>query len=317
MNIKHLLQEMLPPALFRLIVQLSRRIRESRQGLDSSREVRANKRVLLNLAGKNLAAPRSHALFEYQAKYPLYDKYFLPFLAMANAQGERFDVIDIGANIGDTACAIIQSSPGSRIVSVEGSEQFLPYLVQNVSNSPDVLIVPAYLDMGIPSVRVQESRGTGSLVPDATGDSALNFVSVEDVIAQSNQFLCSSSRIWKSDTDGHDISILNQHWEEITAVCNVLWIEWDPDLHAGAAADIKSLAEKIAASQLVCCVFDNFGRPVIRLEGAAALSGLLDLSAYLTIQWQLQHRSIYYFDIWVLDSLWATRLWSTTTSLSR
>ncbi len=264
----------------------------------------------------SLVAPQGHMLVAFQRDHPLYDRYFLPFFEAENQRGNPIDVIDVGANIGDTARAILYASPESKVLAVEGSPSFLPYLRINTADFPQVGVLEAYVDVGLRGLVPDESHGTGKLVPSSDRSDDLAFVSVSAVIEKARLFSENSRRVvWKSDTDGHDIRILNQGWSQITSFCIGVWIEWAPFLAPDSFEDVLSVIERIQESGLICSVFDNFGRPVVRLSGPSCGQGLVDLTEFLRLQSRLKPRGFYYFDLWLLPEDETAALWDSVYAI--
>ena len=65
-----------------------------------------------------LLLPPSHWLPIRQSENKKYDRYFLSFLTELRLHSGRIHVLDIGANVGDTALAVISVVPDTRVTTV-------------------------------------------------------------------------------------------------------------------------------------------------------------------------------------------------------
>ena len=74
-----------------------------------------------------LTFPKKHKLPKYQSGYKNYDKKLKNIIQSIEKITNKGFIIDIGANIGDTA-AYMRSFSNSKIICVEGDELYLKYL---------------------------------------------------------------------------------------------------------------------------------------------------------------------------------------------
>ena len=121
--------------------------------------------VRRTVQGVDMVLPWSHRLPDYARTEPLYGQN-LPRLAagLAKHDGRPVVVLDIGANVGDSALQILDAAPG-KVLCVEGDRVFLDFLHTNVDDLPDVVIEPALLlphadDVSMAPVRAAAPRGS-------------------------------------------------------------------------------------------------------------------------------------------------------------
>jgi hypothetical protein len=127
-------------------------------------------------------------------------------------------------------------------------------------------------------------------------------VSVEDLLERAGTH---DLVIWKSDTDGLDLPIIDAAWSEIDARCDVVWFELDPFLDTEGGARLPHLADQIAASDRIVTVFDNIGRRMLTVEAAAAGDVLTGLSRWLAEPGTPGETA--YFDVWAVSARLAQR----------
>lgn len=263
-----------------------------------------------------MRVPQGHPLPFYQRKFPLYDRYFYDFFRCLSDEGRPASVIDIGANIGDTAHAILSVSTDAKLVCVEGAPHFLPFLHENTSRLEQVRVVPKFLTVGAgEEMGFVADAGTGHLAPLEQSDAVeLAWTTVSDVLAIADDFFEDGVRIWKSDTDGYDLEIAALNWDAIVEACDGMWLEWDIFGSQGTPAIPPGLIAKVAESGLRVVIFDNFGQSMFNVGSEFTHVLLEQLSAYLDGSARAGVRRIYYCDVWLLPEGLASLLWSTAGS---
>src|SRR5262245_14114577 len=88
---------------------------------------------------------------------------------------DQAHIIDVGANIGDTALLLARFAPGAKVLCIEGDPQFMPYLETNMSQITGVTAVRAILSdaTGESFGKFVVTHGTAHLELAATGDRIL------------------------------------------------------------------------------------------------------------------------------------------------
>jgi FkbM family methyltransferase len=202
-------------------------------------------------------------------------------------------IIDVGANIGDTALLVAGVAPGARILCIEGYAPFMPFLTSNTAQLPDVVVAQAVLsDRTAPMKgRFDEHRGTAHLVPD---DSGLSFATetLDDLLGKYPAF--SHPDVIKIDTDGFDGPILRGARGVLKAARPIVFYEWDPYSYSLAGEDNVSHAELlIELGYERFLIFDNRGDLLlhVRQPGPEVWQSLS--------QFSLRRRAIdgWYYDI--------------------
>lgn len=233
------------------------------------RDTWPNRHVVRTVHGVPMAMPWSHRLPDYAAD-PRYAQN-LTDLAVLLATAGPVHVIDIGANIDDSALLILKDVD-ARILAVEPDEIFLPYLYENTADDDRVVVAPVMLTT--PStpkaLAVHRVGGTASFNRPASenpGDKDLRNdvrrVSPEELRAQYPDF--DRVRLVKSDTDGFDVDLVPAVARAWADSKPVLFFEYDDRACRVVGLDplavFSDLAElgydRIAA-------WDNGGRPLFR-----------------------------------------------------
>lgn len=163
--------------------------------------------ICMEIGNTNLLMNLSHHLPYSVAHEPLYDT-ALPRIAKTIFHQDRYlKVIDIGANIGDTAARISQEVPGS-FLCVEGDVHYFSLLQEN-AKSMNAQVVCVNAICGESDCQVQGHMltevGTGHFV--ATADKGTVLVTSLNTILEKNAYF-KDANLLKIDTDGFDSYVL-------------------------------------------------------------------------------------------------------------
>jgi len=257
--------------------------------------------------------PPEHLLPYYQEDFPFYDRYFIEFLRRYSAQTPELCVIDVGANVGDTALAVLSAAPHAKVISVEGSPYFLKYLHLNVGNHPNVEIVEGFVTHKPGNWQLVSDRSTGHLLEVGANEARpteVAYFTPSEILALAEK---GTPLIWKTDTDGYDIPIFLGWFDEIVAACDVIWIEFDALGNLSDLTDVERLLGRISDLPGDLVVFDNFGHRISRVPASQSLGLLLDLITWLRLQDSVGGMVVSYFDLWLLSPDLADMLCATSS----
>jgi FkbM family methyltransferase len=145
-------------------------------------------------------------------------------------------VVDIGANVGDTA-AVIRAASDVPILCIEGDDRYFAILRRNAARlDPPVELEHAYVDAP-PLAAVERGRGTARLVP---GDEPVRTRTLAEILADHPRF--AEPALVKIDADGGDVPILLAELDLLARLRPALFFEYDP--HLGASPVVfERLAE--------------------------------------------------------------------------
>ena len=167
-----------------------------------------------------LELPLSHELPFYRHDHPDYDR------AIGTIAREvSGPVVDVGANVGDTA-ASIRSETDVPILCVEGDDRWFELLERNARRLGDVELERAFVEAPA-HARVERGAGTARLVE---GDDELPAKPLARILDEHPRF--SSPALLKLDTDGMDLAILVANLELLARIRPTLFFEYDPHLGA-------------------------------------------------------------------------------------
>jgi FkbM family methyltransferase len=257
---------------------------------------KSERRIELTGLGKQrqwIYGPGEHRLDTYRRAYPYYDEELPRLAELIQLHGRDGPIIDIGANIGDTAALMRLAGARQKIVCIEPSKRYYEFLTRNIRAFPDIFsdVSPIW---GLVAekhehVALVEERGTARTA--ASGAQSID----APHIALSELDVDKPSLV-KIDTDGYDAKIISANIEWLAKERPILWAEAQTGNKDGVT-EWKSVLTALAACYEYATLFDNFGFRVATVKlGAETISMISDLILY-TVESERSHRTIYYFDI--------------------
>lgn len=254
----------------RIVQRGVRRLGYAVRSLAPDREVR---RVV---QGTELRLPWSHRLPDYVAVHATYGRNIVDLAAALASRSEGpLQVLDVGANVGDTALQVL-AQVEARVLCVEGDPYWLTWLAHNVGADPRVVVEPSLVSVAVDAELSPVRRG-GTTRFEATGTPAsARVVTPAQLHAMHPDF--AGVRLVKSDTDGFDVPLvpaLATAW----GTSPVLFFEYDHALTRLAGHEPPSVWPALAQlGYAEVGVWDNHGRPLGRvpLAAMAGRSGLQD-----------------------------------------
>lgn len=248
------------------------------------------------IGGHPVALPPGHDLPFFQRRDPTYDAYAAELLRELADGAGRMLVIDVGANVGDTAVEALAAASNIEVVAVEGDPEFAAYARRNLAQfGGRARVVEGFVGPA-GSHYSRANATTGGFAGGHVGATEITeWVTPGDLLVDASSF---DEVLWKSDIDGYDVHVLAQHWEKIHAACHTLWFEFDPIHTLGDRSDVAALITLLAESGRELRVFDNLGREMVRLTaGEGVRNGLTAINNWLWKQPE-GHVTVPYVDIW-------------------
>lgn len=210
--------------------------------------------------GVTLWMPRAHRLGDFAAVAPDYGQNIVR-LAAALDPGRPLQLIDVGANIGDTTAQVLATRPGSALC-VEADAYWLPFLQRNLDESTSTiafhLLVPSTEVSATAARPVRNNQGTTTFA-EGTDPSTAPPIAIGDLPASYPEF--DHVRLVKSDTDGYDAALIPALAETYAASTPALFFEYDERLTRNAGnespADLFARLVELGYDRFVA--WDNWG----------------------------------------------------------
>ena len=239
------------------------------------RRLQSDQPVVRHVQGVKLEMPRSHLLPIYARLRPTYGQNLVELAAglQAATPDEPIRVMDVGANIGDSALQIIARTD-AQVLCVEGDPYWVRFLHANVDSEPnavvaEVLLAPDEADWSASSP-VRE-HGTTRFVNDAEGAPSQPMCSASELRSRFPDF--EKLRLLKSDTDGFDPALVPAVASAWSDTRPVLFFEFDPTLARLTGNDDpnKLWSDLAGLGYDRLAIWDNAGDPLGQMDiGEAA-----------------------------------------------
>ncbi|MCC7304164.1 FkbM family methyltransferase [bacterium] len=253
--------------------------------------------IVFKKVGKRALKMReSHKLPEYYESFELYDR-ALPRIAkkLRDIDG-HVTVIDIGANIGDTA-SLITEELVANILCVEGDKDYLPFLKENVLQLSEskIIIEESYCaetDGMENSVEVDRSDGTAKLLKkkeNALEREGVNLKKLDSILAQQPTF--KNANLLKIDTDGFETEVLRGATTFLHECSALVFFEFTPSAYIANKNNPLEVFRILASHGYKNALFyDNFGKPRIIIT-------ITDEKRILELIEKIDRNTIYYYDV--------------------
>lgn len=244
-----------------------------------------------SVEGYQLELPDEHKLDLYQKEHRMYDR-FLPFLSRALA-GKKGVIYDIGANVGDTVCAIRRDTM-NRIIAIEGSEYFFEMLKTNIEANfseqerEEIILTNKMIGSGVFDGVLEEYDGSARL--NLSSETTSVFTALDSIASLNHEAL-----LIKSDTDGFDFDVLNSAMKTIEKDQPVLFFENEIIKEEFKEEFIKVYKKLKSLKYDTIYLFDNFGNVLMKTSSFDALESL---NSYIeTMNNGKSTRTFYFCDV--------------------
>jgi len=210
--------------------------------------------VSLKLCNYELTIPFLHNITIYRRMYPLYSSAVGRIPLYLSEKYSDLTIIDIGANVGDTA-AIIKCQINKPILCIEGSEFYANLLKRNVEQFDSVYVENTFVGPKVNSNQTfTEFKGTGRILEKSEGHSQRH------PGFKNTKFI-------KIDTDGYDNKIIRNEFKFINENRPVIYFEYDPKLlekNNDEGLSIFRFFEEMNYNKLI--IYNNYGEYLLMTE---------------------------------------------------
>jgi FkbM family methyltransferase len=236
-----------------------------------------------------IEAPENHPLVNIRRSQPYRDLCVGITAKYTSAKYPDGTIVDIGANIGDTA-ALIATYARNKLILIEASDYFFDILVRNASKLPNEIVVKKALisDGSNVSGYFHHWAGTASFHERTRGEVQIKTERLSDIADENTCFV-------KTDTDGYDFRILVDSLEWLASAHPAILLESE----IRNSQDLDSANELYTRLVLIgYAYFIVWDDPGFHLVSTTSLDVLTDLNRYLFKVWQNDgHKSICNYDV--------------------
>ena len=168
-----------------------------------------DRKVTRHVQGVDLVLPWSHRLPDYAQTDGPYGQNLVHFAAaLAAVDGAPVTVLDVGANVGDSAAQIVAACD-AQVLCVEADPYYLEFLHLNVDALPQVTVVEGLLTLdGTETATTAVRSGGTTHFVEGSAESANAMGSVTMTALREGNPAFEKLRLVKSDTDGYDVVLV-------------------------------------------------------------------------------------------------------------
>jgi FkbM family methyltransferase len=206
-----------------------------------------------------LVANYEHPIEDYLVQFKYYSRNFPRIAKYIENKYHDYQIIDVGANIGDSAALLRSEGINQFIHLIEGDPIYVKLLEKNCGLFSDVKVHQTFLgeESKNENIIIDNAQGTAKI---SIGDSkdSISIIKLDDLIENHK---INNIKLLKTDTDGFDFKILRGSFETIRKNKPVLFFEYDSVFLAQQNDDGLSIFEdfiKLGYSKML--YYDNFGK---------------------------------------------------------
>ena len=233
--------------------------------------------VTVSIGSCKIKAPLSHPLKRILEAIPQFGFNVTRLVQYSHEQYPDLKIIDIGANIGDTA-AFVNNYRDLPVLCIDGDPRYFALLKSNVAGFKQTvccLTLVGEKDEEKNQTLVRD-KGTAFLKEN---ENPVKFRSLENILDEFSDF--KTARFLKIDTDGYDASILKGSETYIRAQRPVLFFEYDPGLIQKQHEDPFGIFDFLQqCGYEFVLVYQNVGDYLISLQLSSDKDKIADLVNY-------------------------------------
>jgi len=169
-----------------------------------------------------------------------------------------YGIIDVGANIGDTAALIRSANVNQTIYAIEGEPTYFKLLQKNAVLFKDLTIYETFLgeNTGAVTIATEVTDGTARLNTESKRE--ITIKKLDDLAVEAG---FKNVKLLKVDTDGYDLKILRGAFSFIAENKPVIFFEYDAvylEEQAEHGTDIFEQLRTRGYNKLI--YYDNYGK---------------------------------------------------------
>jgi len=204
----------------------------------------------------------SHQLPFVVKEYPAYNKNLVELSATIQQIHHQLKVIDVGANVGDSA-VFSSTKTKADFLCIEGSSKYINLLNKNINLILNKTAIENVF-LGDNNKRVEEFSDFGTAHVKESNN-GIKLISLDNLLQK--QLYFNDANLLKIDTDGFDTKIIRSGINFITNAKPYIFFEYDPyylKMQNENGLDIFKLLHNLGYHTLL--IFDNFGRFFCKLH---------------------------------------------------
>jgi FkbM family methyltransferase len=190
--------------------------------------MRRNSVVTTQIGRYAIQVPSNNPISSWYLSHPNYSSQLGRLTSLARNKFPNLAVIDIGANVGDTAC-IIKTAEDVPLLCIEGDDYTFSFLQKNVAQFKNTTAHKMFLGEKTVEITAQlEKSGWNTTIKPAEASSSasrMSITSLDDFILTRPDV--DTFKLLKIDTEGFDCSIIRGAKQFIQRVSPVITFEFN------------------------------------------------------------------------------------------
>jgi len=225
--------------------------------------------------GLTMTLPFSHALPDWQFLHPFYADNLVRLTQFVQRSFPDITVIDIGANVGDTA-VLIQAATPVPILCIEGSDEYMTVLKKNIAPLKDVELEVAFVSNASleKDIEIVSSKIGTSYIREASADSGVKStkvttLTISQILDKHPRF--KNTQLLKIDTDGYDCMIMRSEMEWLSKQKPTIFFEYAPGYFPGGKdAEFPIFKELNSIGYEYFLFYDGWGQLICTVDPQSA-----------------------------------------------
>lgn len=182
--------------------------------------------VAFKIRGVEIKLYISHGLIYNTKIFKFHDTPLPSFVKFLSSKKQDLKIIDVGANVGDTAC-LINDAAKTKILCIEPSKAYYSLLMANTKSKPNIYFSNTYLGENDEELylEVENSIGNAIALPSKSKN---EFSKLDTLLEKKDLNIFKDVNILKTDTEGFDFKILRGAVSCISRAKPALFFEFHP-----------------------------------------------------------------------------------------
>lgn len=250
-----------------------------------------------DILGKMLYMGKEHLLPVYLKDHPHYDRAISRLAKNINIVEKNLSVMDIGANIGDSADLILRSVPDANIICFEADLAYLEALNKNLEENikiGQVTVIEKFLgeeNINFKNQFLHKKNGTAYL--DQNKDGAADAYDTVSIDSLDKKYIENVNFV-KIDTDGFEFEIIKGGINFFKNYKPYIFTEFNPLDYIKKALKVDNFIKMLLdCGYETAILYDNYGKIInmINLSISEDIKILID---------RIDNKTIYYYDLFLI-----------------
>lgn len=219
-----------------------------------------------NVGNYRIVSPRKHPLSKNLRQFKFYSRNLSRLVEAVGESIPDLEVIDVGANIGDSAAFInsIKIKP-NKIYCFEGDSEYIKYFKINTSKMDNIVLFDTFLGEDEREKEFSVVKDNGTLRIDTENKGIIKINTLEKISTSNPELF--NVKFLKTDTDGYDFKILRGAKRMLEKAKPILFFEYDREYLNNVKDDGFSTFEMLQTiGYNNAILYDNYGRLLVTLD---------------------------------------------------